>query len=48
MAGGKVNSYLTFGKIKKNDPDLFALLTGETGFGEITLTNRNDVSKIII
>nr|SHO08955.1 Biotin synthesis protein BioC [Moritella viscosa] len=36
MAGGKVNSYLTFGKIKKNDPDLFALLTGETGFGEIT------------
>lgn len=44
MAGGKVNSYLTFGKIKKNDPELFALLTGETGFGEITLTNRNDVN----
>ena len=38
MAGGKVNSYLTFGKVKKNDPDLFALLTGSTGFGEITLT----------
>jgi hypothetical protein len=45
MAGGKVNSYLTFGKIKKNDPDLFALLTGETGFGEITLTNKNDVNN---
>jgi len=47
MAGGKVNSYLTFGKIKKNDPDLFALLTGETGFGEITLTNRNNVNNNI-
>jgi hypothetical protein len=47
MAGGKVNSYLTFGKIKKNDPDLFALLTGSTGFGEIILTNRNDVNNDI-
>ncbi len=47
LAGGKVNSYLTFGKIKKNDPDLFALLTGETGFGEITLTNKNDVNNNI-
>jgi len=45
MAGGKVNSYLTFGKIKKNDPELFALLTGETGFGEITLTNDNDINN---
>ncbi len=47
IAGGKVNSYLTFGKIKKNDPDLFKLLTGETGFGEITLTNKNDVNNNI-
>lgn len=47
LAGGKVNSYLTFGKIKKNDPDLFALLTGATGFGEITLTNKNDVNNSI-
>lgn len=28
IAGGKVNSYLTFGKIKKNDPELFDLLNG--------------------
>lgn len=47
MAGGKVNSYLTFGKIKKNDPDLFALLTGSTGFGEITLTNENQLNNDI-
>jgi hypothetical protein len=47
MAGGKVNSYLTFGKIKKNDPDLFALLTGESGFGEITLTNENQLNNDI-
>ena len=39
MAGGKVNSYLTFGKIKKNDPELFSLLTGETSL--LTLTNKN-------
>lgn len=45
LAGGKVNSYLTFGKIKKNDPELFALLTGATGFAGITLTNRNDVNN---
>lgn len=45
MAGGKINSYLTFGKIKNNDPDLFALLTGTTGFGEITLTNKNDFNN---
>lgn len=47
MAGGKVNSYLTFGKIKKNDPELFSLLTGETGFGEITLTNENQLNNDI-
>lgn len=47
LAGGKVNSYLTFGKIKKNDPELFALLTGETGFGEITLTNKNQINNDI-
>jgi len=28
IAGGKVNSYLTFGKIKKNDPELFDHLIG--------------------
>ena len=28
IAGGKVNSYLTFGKIKKNDPELFDFLIG--------------------
>ncbi|MGR6778515.1 hypothetical protein ACU5B6_13100 [Moritella viscosa] len=28
IAGGKVNAYLTFGKIKKNDPELFDLLIG--------------------
>ena len=27
MAGGKINSYLTFGKIKKNDPELFETIT---------------------
>tara|TARA_R110000764_G_scaffold47746_2_gene106351 strand:- start:2624 stop:4522 length:1899 start_codon:yes stop_codon:yes gene_type:complete len=26
IAGGNVNSYLTYGKLKKNDPDLFNLL----------------------
>lgn len=47
MAGGKINSYLTFGKIKKNDPDLFAILTGATGFGEITLSNENQLNNDI-
>ncbi|MGR6781569.1 relaxase/mobilization nuclease domain-containing protein [Moritella viscosa] len=47
MAGGKVNSFLTFGKIKKNDPELFALLTGESSFGEIILTNENQLNNDI-
>lgn len=45
MAGGKVNSYLTFGKIKKNDPELFKLLTGETSFGTITNKNNNQINN---
>lgn len=46
LAGGKVNSYLTYGKIKKNDPELFSLLTGSGGFGEITLTNENSLKVV--
>ncbi len=36
IAGGQVNSYLTFGKIKKNDPELFDLLTGKDPLGAIS------------
>lgn len=46
MAGGRVNSYLTFGKIKKNDPQLFSLLTGSGGFGEIALTNEKSLKVV--
>lgn len=45
LAGGKVNSYLTFGKIKKNDPDLFNLLSGIDSLNEITFSNKNDVNN---
>lgn len=45
LAGGKVNSYFTFGKIKKNDPDLFKLLTGADGLDEITFDNKNTVNN---
>ncbi len=45
LAGGKVNSYLTFGKIKKNDPDLFNLLSGIDALDEITFDNKNTVNK---
>jgi hypothetical protein len=36
IAGGKVNSYLTFGKIKKNDPEFFDLLIGNDPHNTIT------------
>lgn len=45
MAGGKVNSYLTFGKIKKKDPELFSLLTGETSLLTLTSNNKNHVEN---
>ncbi|YCO03958.1 hypothetical protein ACB087_26760 [Vibrio sp. VNB-15] len=45
MAGGKVNSYLTFGKVKKNDPELFSLLTGETSLLTLISNNKNHVEN---
>ncbi|MGK0446899.1 MAG: hypothetical protein ACJA2M_000669, partial [Polaribacter sp.] len=47
LAGGKVNSYLTFGKIKKNDPDLFNLLSGIDVLNEITFDNKSTVNNIL-
>jgi hypothetical protein len=47
LAGGKVNSYLTFGKIKKNDPDLFNLLSGIDALDEITFDNKNTVNNVL-
>jgi hypothetical protein len=37
IAAGKVNSHLTFGKIKKNDPHLFDLLIGKESQKKIVL-----------
>ncbi|MGR6779792.1 hypothetical protein ACU5B6_09195 [Moritella viscosa] len=54
VAGGKVNSYLTFGKIKKNDPALFDLLIEKDLHNTITfqqdhrsnLDQKFDIKKI--
>jgi hypothetical protein len=47
LAGGKVNSYLTFGKIKKNDPDLFNLLSGIDALDEIIFDNKITVNNTL-
>ena len=47
LAGGKVNSHLTFGKIKKNDPDLFNILSGTDALDEIAFDNKNTVNHIL-
>lgn len=39
LAGGKINSMLTYGKIKKNNPELFKIITGEESL--FTLYNSN-------
>ena len=33
ISGGKVNSQLTYGKLKNNNPKLFRLITGEDNYG---------------
>lgn len=41
LAGGKINSMLTFGKIKKNNPELFKLITGEEPLFSISNSSKN-------
>jgi len=48
LAAGKINSYLTYGKIKKNDADLFEYLTN-TSFKndeKLSISNDFDVKNI--
>jgi hypothetical protein len=47
LAGGKINSYLTFGKIKKNDPELFSLLIGDDYLNQITFDNKNMINHAL-
>lgn len=42
LAGGKINSYLTYGKIKKNDADLFEYLTNRSFKNDEKLSISND------
>ena len=42
LAGGKINSYLTYGKIKKNDADLFEYLTNRSFKNDEKLSIRDD------
>ena len=42
LAGGKVNSYLTYGKIKKNDTDLFEYLNNRSFKNDDKLNIKND------
>jgi hypothetical protein len=42
LAGGKINSYLTYGKIKKNDADLFEFLTNRSFKNDEKLSISND------
>lgn len=42
LAGGKINSYLTYGKIKKNDADLFEYLTNRSFKNDEKLSIGND------
>lgn len=42
LAGGKINSYLTYGKIKKNDADLFEYLTNRSFKNDSKLSIDND------
>jgi hypothetical protein len=42
LAGGKINSMLTFGKIKKNNPELFKLITGQSGLLNLSCESSND------
>tara|TARA_R110001606_G_scaffold177880_1_gene324485 strand:- start:808 stop:2787 length:1980 start_codon:yes stop_codon:yes gene_type:complete len=42
LAGGKINSYLTYGKIKKNDADLFEYLTNRSFKNDEKLSIDND------
>jgi len=52
LAGGKINSYLTYGKIKQNDPELFRFLMGEECLDELnsacnlTVMHNVDVSSL--
>ncbi|MDF5284944.1 relaxase/mobilization nuclease domain-containing protein [Vibrio vulnificus] len=47
ISGGKVNSQLTFGKLKKNNPKLLALITGEENYGvEAVNTPVPEIFKI--
>ncbi len=47
ISGGKVNSQLTFGKLKKNNPKLLALITGEENYGvEASNTPVPEIFKI--
>jgi len=48
LAGGKVNSNLTFGKIKKNDSDLFNILSGIDTLDEIAFDNKNTINHVLI
>ncbi|SBT18110.1 hypothetical protein MGA5115_02230 [Marinomonas gallaica] len=42
LAGGKINSYLTYGKIKKNDADLFDYLNNRVFKNDSKLSIDND------
>ena len=42
LAGGKVNSMLTFGKIKKNNPELFKLITGQSDLLSLSCDDSNN------
>lgn len=42
LAAGKINSYLTYGKIKKNDADLFEYLTNRSFENDEKLSIRDD------
>lgn len=47
ISGGKVNSQLTFGKLKRNNPNLLALITGEETYGfEASNTPVPEIFKI--
>lgn len=47
ISGGKVNSQLTFGKLKKNNPKLLALITDEETYGiEAVNTPVSEIFKI--
>ncbi|MFW7526240.1 relaxase/mobilization nuclease domain-containing protein [Vibrio ostreicida] len=42
LAGGKINSMLTFGKIKKNNPELFKLITGQSDLLSLSCDDSNN------